>query len=219
VRRVVTGFIGVILAVSLLVLIWPTRTAPRPPALSLLSVEPADGFTDDDGTEMLLVTVSLSNPNASRPENFLYISNSGRGVEARVVNRWVGVGGRLDCGLSPGQKSRWMFVMPAHAGVCRVCVKYAGASLSMAARVRKLLEHIPWRLRSGISPRIWWMGRDFSPTPPWREIHLEIALPPASARPAHDLASARNRAAPDNGAMTVSLHDVGPRRATLEHLR
>ena len=183
-RRVLASGVALILVGLLVVLIWPAHTEQRPPVLNLVSMEPA-GMFDDIG-EMWLVTLSISNPdNAPRPENTLFVTDTGRAIEAQVGNRWIRVDGTLACHLPVAQKHETLLLMPAGTHSCRVSLQYTGSSASFRGRLLWLAERLPQFIRFRLSYKVWrWLGFNrYEPRSDWRQIIVELPLRPAPFRP------------------------------------
>jgi hypothetical protein len=156
-RRIVAGVIVVCLIALITMLLWPERTKLDPPAVSVVRIENA-GVDDDEGKEMWLVTLRISNPNKAPfdPENSVYIKSSlsveggAYPIEVRVTNRRVAITGKLGCRISPGDKHEIAWVVPAGADACRASLKYThgvmrdGALTGLARRLpRGLRRRLP----------------------------------------------------------------------------
>src|SRR5215510_4705861 len=136
-RRILAGVIVACIVGVLAVLLWPERTKIVPPYVSLVKIESA-GVTDDEGTEMWWVTLSIRNTNnvPFDPENSryirscLYVEDGARPMEANVANRWIPIRGGLGCYMSPGKNHKISFIMPAGANSCRASLKYTHAEMS-----------------------------------------------------------------------------------------
>ncbi len=220
-RRVLASGMALILVGLLVVLIWPAHTERRPPVLHLVSMEPAAMF--DDIGEMWLVTLSISNPdNAPRPENTLFVKDTGRAIEAQVGNRWIGVEGTLACYLPVGQKHEThetLLLMPAGTHSCRLSLQYTGSSASFRGRPVKgrllwLAERLPQFIRFRLSYKVWrWLGFNrYEPRSDWRQIIVELPLRPAPFRPGGASTGAHNPiTAPDAGkALCSHFQRQGP---------
>src|SRR5215470_805926 len=89
VRRVIScaAIVGIMATVAVLALF--SGTSPAPPVVRLASVEPA-GIMDDNGAEMWLVTVGMSNSNPplSGPGGVLFIKNEQKATEAKSGQNW-----------------------------------------------------------------------------------------------------------------------------------
>src|SRR5260370_21710170 len=176
-RRVLASGVALILVGVLVVLIWPARPEQRPPVLNLVSMEPA-GMFDDIG-EMWLVTLSISNSdNAPRPENTLFVKDTGRAIEAQVGNRWIRVDGTLACHLPVAQKHETLLLMPAGTHSCRVSLQYTGSSASFKGRLLWLAEPLPQFSRFPLSYKVWrWLA--FNHYGPRSDLpHIITKLPP-----------------------------------------
>ena len=165
-------------------LFWPEPPARCPLALSVVSVEPADIY-DDSGAEMWLATLSISNSDVRprRPENGLYIKNGGKAIEARVAGRWVEVEGGFACKLDPQDTCARSFLLPPGAESCRVRLEYARA-VFVRGRTAWFAERLPrWiRYRMSYKFRRWAGFSQYGPSSHWREITLEMPLPPKKSK-------------------------------------
>jgi hypothetical protein len=169
----------------MLVSLCSDRTKINPPRLNVVGIEAA-GVADEEGMEMWLVTLSISNANnvPFDPENTryvkscLYVEDGARAIEARVTNNWVGIRSGLACWMSPGQKHEKSFLMPEGASSCRVCLKYTNAVM-YSGRLAGLARRLPRFLRSRLSNSFWqWAGfARYRPSSNWQEISIEIPFP------------------------------------------
>jgi len=186
-RKVVIAIIAVAIAALLLPLILPTRLRAPPPTLTLVKMEPIH-IIDDSGMEMWVVTLIITDSDIRppKPENSEYVANSGSRIEAKVAGRWIEVPGSLECSLGPGIISERMLLLPARTDACRVCLKYTDAAL-YNGRIEWLAEHLPSFIRVRFSYKFWrWAGfQQYGPSSNWREIHLDLPLPPRSAASGH----------------------------------
>lgn len=198
----------------------------RPPVFGLVSVESAGIF--DDGGEMSLVTLAISNPyNQPRPENTLYLKSTDKAktLAARVTNVWVEVEGTLSCGLPCRQKVETVFLLPAGTDLFRISLHYTGSSPSfkrsgVKARLEWLTERLPLSVRSRLSYKFWrWVGfgPDYLPSSDWRALTVEIPLSGQSRGPTGAFTGVHNeRAAVDAGFRILSTI-AGRRPGTTEH--
>ena len=183
-RKAIPCAVGGLTAVLVVVLIWSLPTVRRPPVVSLVGMEPA-GIFDDAGVEMWLVTLSLSNsyPPTSGYQNYLYVKNNARGIEARVGNRLIAVKGMLDCGLGPGQRVERMLLMPERVDACRIFLKCVGPPF-VGGRLAWVAGRLPQFVRSRLPFRFWrWVDSiSYGPGSDWRENSIELPLPSESPR-------------------------------------
>lgn len=183
-RSVVVGAVALALTGSLALLICFGKRESHPPILSVVRVEPA-GVLDDNGLELQMVSLSISAPTnlRSRPAEPLFVRTGAISVEAKVADRWVRVDGGLwkGCELWPGSPHETVIATPAHTVSCRLRLEYTGSLLS-ETRVRWVAARLP----TGIPfhQRVWdWLGKiGHMPSGNWREIIIEMSLPPESAR-------------------------------------
>jgi hypothetical protein len=152
-----------------LILLWPSGC---PVELKAMNVE-ASGIVDDEGLELRLVTLNVTNPNGAR----FYLKRKWIEAEARVGGRWLKTENKERLKLSGDT----VLLMPSGTDTCRLHVTYARPSLKeqlwqlMGARARKIVFKIPivynWFLPPG---RGGW--RTFSPGH-WRRVAVEVKLP------------------------------------------
>src|SRR5689334_6110976 len=132
----------------------------RCPVIGIPSIEPS-GIFDDHGAEMWLATLSVSNSENLPPiaENYVYIKDGTKPIEARKASRWTPVEGTLDFhALAPGHTREKLFLVPAGTDSCRVSLKYSGAHL-IKGRMAWLAEHSPRWLRIRLPGTFWrWVG-------------------------------------------------------------
>ena len=175
---------------STILLMLSTRRSPVPPVLRLARAEPI-AITDDNGAEMWLLTLSISNSNPllSAPGGVLFVKSVERSGEVKSDKGWNAVDrpwveGQLrgllqTCKLSPGTEQKRLLVVPANARSCRISFKYVGGKLSSRTRFAHLVQHLPLFLRSRVSQKFWrWAGYDrVDPASNWQEISVELPLP------------------------------------------
>jgi hypothetical protein len=184
-RKVLGGVAGVTAAVLLAMYLWPMLSI-RQPVLNVVRVEPAE-IIDDTGKEMSLVTFTISNPErrTNHVENLCFVGDSGRRIEAKVADRWIVVERpslRLwGCQLGPGEKCEEEILLPTGTGACRLWLRYTGPGFS--ARLFRLAARLPLAVRRRLSNRFWRWANISGPSSHWREIRIELPLPPASALP------------------------------------
>ena len=178
-HRVIAVVVGFTMA-GLLAIICLARTGRRPPVLNVVQVEPA-GVFDASGSEMCLMTLSLSNSaSGPYPEDSLLFVKDGR-IDAKVANRWVPTEAALTtlaaCRLPAGQQYEWMLVLPAATDVCRIRYKYTGAHLTKG-RLSWVAEHLPLVIRFRIPHAFWrWVGfPGHRPSSLWREESVELPV-------------------------------------------
>jgi len=187
-RRRILGGVIVVCAVGVLaMLLRPERTKIAPPYVSLVKIESA-GLTDDEGTEMWWVTLSIGNTNnvPYDPENSryirscLYVEDGARPMEVYVANRWMPIKGGLGCYTSPGRNHTVSFIMPAGANACRASLKYTHAEMSNVwhGRLRRLAMWLPRHLRSRLPVSLWQVYARYRPSSNWQEIDIEVTIPP-----------------------------------------
>lgn len=172
------GLVVVVIGVGLLIAFtWSKSIVRGAPVLAIASVEPSAIF-DDYGSEMWLVTLSVSNSETVPPvaENYLYIKDGTKPIEARVATRWTPVDGSLDFhALAPGRECEKMFLVPAGTDLCRVSLKYTGAHL-IKGRLAWLAEQSPKWFRFRLPGTFWrWVGfTDYRASQNWREITVDL---------------------------------------------
>jgi len=191
-RKLLGGTVAVSVLAVAVALIRTPHTVPHPPVVNLVSVEPFE-IVDDTGAEMFLATLSISNPdNPAGPENCIYVRGEGKGIEAKVANRWIGVNANLDCRLDPGGgKHEIVFAVPAATDSCRLSFRYTGSRPSFArrplkARLEWFAERLPKSIRFRLSYEVWrWLGfgPDYRPSSDWRGISVEVPFRRPSVRP------------------------------------
>jgi hypothetical protein len=163
----------------LITLAWSGPIMHFAPVLGVAGIEPS-GIFDDSGSEMWLVTFSISNSANLPPtaQNYLYLDDGKNRIEARVANRWTEVMGSWDFhALPPGHEYEKMFLVPKDTDLCRVSLKYTGAKL-IKGRIAWLAEHLPQPIRYRMSYKFWrWVGfSDYGPCSSWREMTLELTI-------------------------------------------
>jgi len=184
-RKVVITGIAIFAAVFLVLFFWPERTKVSPPTLSVLSVENA-GVLDDNDVEMWLLTLCISNQDQipNYPGYGLYVEDGNRPIEAQVQNRWVPVHGeRFGCFIAPNGRHQILFVVPAGTTSCRAIAKYTGSRLRKG-RLILLAERLPRSVWARLPNKFWrWAGYYpiYGPDSRWREIELEVPIPPAGS--------------------------------------
>jgi len=143
-------------------------------------MEPAEIY-DDTGAELWFATLSLSNSDTRprRPENGLYVKNGSRPIELKVANRWTEVEGGFACKLDPQDKCSRGFLLPPGAESCRLRLDYARA-VFIKGRKAWFAERLSGWIRFRMSYKFWrWAGfSQYGPSSNWREITLELPLPP-----------------------------------------
>jgi hypothetical protein len=190
VRRVIScvaivAIVAIVATVAVLAIF--SNKSPDPPVVRLASVEPA-GIMDDNGAEMWLVTVGISNSNPplSAPGAVLFVRNNDRPTEAKLSESWNAVEcpwveGHLRaqitmCELSPGMERQRMLILPASSRSCRISLEYVGGVLSFKMRLAHLVNRMPLFVRSRVTYKFWrWAGYDrVYPGSNWREITVEL---------------------------------------------
>jgi len=183
------GRIVVITSLTCVALLVPLAlvgpgTRLRPPVISVVSMDPA-GIFDDMGKEMWLVTFSISNPNTPlRPENSLYVKDSGIPIEVKRTNVWTAVEGTLGCHLFGGAKHDRLYLLPTGADFSRFSLQYTGTTPIFAKNepkglLRRFVQRLPLFVRCRLPSTFWrWLGfgPDYGPSSNWREINIEIPL-------------------------------------------
>jgi hypothetical protein len=166
----------------------------HPPAIGLVSIEPA-GMFDDSGKEMRLVTLAVRNDspkNRGNPDrNTLYVADSARGLEVRVAKAWKQVGWAtnlwgFETRLDPGnQNQSGLALIPGAEDRCRIWIKYAVPTLSSKGLLEFAVTRLPMSARSRISYKFWrWVGFPGVYRPGhWREICVEVPLAASSGEP------------------------------------
>jgi len=185
----VRGFVGIVaiaVLVILGVLIGSTCVTRRAPVLNMVSIVPAGVF--DDSGEMWLLTLSISNPdNRHWRGTEIHIKDVGSSIEARVTDRWIAVEGKLGCHLNSWQKRDIVLLLPAGSNLCRFSLQYTGSTPSfkrqpIKGRLEWVAEQLPWPIRKHLPLSFWrWVGYgpDYAPSADWREIRVEMPLPPS----------------------------------------
>lgn len=184
-RNVVLAITSAIALAGLLAaVIWPAQAERCPVALSVARTEPS-GIFDDAGVEMWMATLSISNSDArpGTPENGLYVKNSGRGIEAKVANRWIELEGGMACRLDRHGNATRMFLLPPGAEFCRVCLKYTDTSTSLKSRLWWPTRWLERLCHIQMPAKFWrWINEgQFRPSSHWREITTELPMPPKPA--------------------------------------
>jgi hypothetical protein len=185
-RKIILACVGLILIGSVIIILWRSNNSSSlfPPVLEILRVESGSGVIDDSGVEMTMVTFRLINANPN-PENMLFIKTAV--TETRVSNHWINVEAKLDSFVSAGgNRSLGVFLAPYASDRCRMTVKYAVASIPFRAKLGQFFRGKLGRLAFRIPPSVWnWLqgGEMYTPSPPWKKVKLEAAIPPA-AQPA-----------------------------------
>jgi hypothetical protein len=183
-RRVLAAAISVAVVGAVALLILPEHPARCPLVVNVVSLEPAEIY-DDTGAELWYANLSVSNSDARprRPENGLYVKNGDSAMELKVANRWMEVEGGLACKLDPQDKCTRLFLLPAGTESCRVCLEYAGA-VFIKGRRAWFAERLPgWiRFRLSYKFRKWAGLSQYGPSSHWREITVELPLPPKKSK-------------------------------------
>jgi hypothetical protein len=173
----------------LALLVASRRSELRPPAVTLVKMEPA-GIFDDNG-EMSLLTLNMDCPyNPLRPEETLVVRIAQHSIRARVSNRWVEVEGIISWHSVSTTNLESQLLIPAGADSCRFTVQYTCRTRSFnkhpfRGRVEWLAEQLPLRLRRRLSPAFWrWAGwPQYRPSSNWRALSMEMPFPPQTAQP------------------------------------
>ncbi len=175
-RRVLGGII--VFAFCWVLIAWVSYVTGSGPGLSL-AVEPS-GVKDDNGTEMMLGILTISNSaRGPRHRNLIYVYESGP-VQAKIANYFVPVDAMLgNCILEPGEKLDRMFLLPAHTESCKVSVKYVHATVTFeGGRFARFAGWLPSRTRVYI-PKLFfpWLGiYTYRPGKDWKELNLELPI-------------------------------------------
>jgi len=163
---------------------WPSGSGRCPIALRVVSVEPTPG-ADARRDEMSLVTLSIGRADSrSRGlEHCYYLRSATNAIQAKVGNRWVGVGGSVACALAAHGRHERVLLMPGKAEACRVRFTYASTIPSLKWRLSLLAERLEMATGS-IMPSTFWIwayNRQVRPSSNWTEVTVELPFPPASA--------------------------------------
>jgi len=176
-----------VLALAAVFMSFSARS-PVPPVLRLANVERA-GIMDDEGNEMWLVTLSVSNANPalSGRGGVLFVKNEDRMDEAKTDQNWTDVErpwveGHLQTqirtfDLSPGMDRERLLLLPANARSCRISLTYTYAVTSYRTRIATALRRTPRWIRSRVPFKMWrWAGLDLPPLPgtDWHEVSAEL---------------------------------------------
>lgn len=185
-RKIFAGAIVVCIVGLLTALLWPDRTRIVPPSVSLVKIESA-GLTDDEGTELWWVTLSIRNTNnvPFDPENSryvkscLYVEDDARPMEVLVANRWMPIKGGLGCYMSPGVEHTTSFIMPAGVNSCRASLKYTNQEIRNHKWLARVAMRLPRLLQSRLSNRFWqWANYpQYRQSLHWQEIKIEVPFP------------------------------------------
>ncbi len=179
---VVAAAVGAIAAV-----IWPAQPVLLPPVVRLSDFEPG-GVTDDNGTEMRLLTIKIRNPNFRQPsgKGVLFVKNDGRACEVKSGDQWNEVGrawvsaqfspNLQMCELGPGEERNTLLLLPGGSESCRIWLQYVGGRVSYRVRMAYLVQRLPQFIRSRIAFKVWrWAGfPEATPRSDWREMNVEI---------------------------------------------
>ena len=155
----------------------------RPPLdLTLASIEPADIF-DDDGVEMWLATLSLSNHSAVP----LVIEDKSTEVQARVGKQWVpGLEPSQFTGLGPRRAAEMLVLLPHGAQSLQLQLRYDKA-FPLSRRVTDWLARVFPRLYRnrlfGSALVRYYYNVRFNPPRHWRPLVTpELVLPERISR-------------------------------------
>src|SRR4051794_7581090 len=187
VRKVITGFVGLVVAAILAMLFWPSKGTSKatPPKLILLSVEPA-GIIDDNGAELSLVKFAVRNPDPGNIPNLttLNVKDSGSPIEVKAKNGWTIVEGTSqtigDYDFRSRPISERFLLVPEGAESCRFRLKYASTVLTFNGYLLRSIERLPLGIRRKV-PITLWYSRRYKPSSNWQEITLELPLPSKAA--------------------------------------
>jgi hypothetical protein len=174
--RTVVGLTLLLLGGLLAALFWPLGKHGRPPVLSLGSVE-ASGMVDDDGQELWLVTLSVSNP-VPLGDAPLYLKAGTKRTQARVGSQWVEADAAMETlRLTPGVRRELQLLLPPGTESCRIWVQYTGA-LVARGRTTYLVRWLPSSIHRKLPARFWiWAGFvHYRPNSHWREVEFELPL-------------------------------------------
>jgi hypothetical protein len=183
-----TAVVALGLAMLLAVFAWPAPRGLRPPALALVGAEPA-GVFDEQGTELVLVTLRISNNNPEdrpdRHDHTLYIADSARAVEVSASKSWKKIEWATNLWgmpfqLRPGQRNeRGLVLLPAGKDRYRVWFKYAVPAFSGKGVLEWIASRLPLSVRSRFSYKFWrWVGfPSIYREGPWRESCVELTIP------------------------------------------
>jgi hypothetical protein len=164
------------------------RPSRCPVDLKLMSMAPS-GTVGDDGRELWLVTLSISNCSAGA----LTFTQDWMSVEAKVAGRWVQANNLsyLRDLLRHG-KTEALVLLPPGTDACRLGIKYVPEPLHLRLMwipAKLGLWRQPWY--RGLARRVFPVGW-FEPlrsdyvgrSPHWRLMHPEVAFPRRSPSPA-----------------------------------
>ena len=146
---------------------WASRPAIQVEVVGIKAAE----VIDDTGTEMSLVTLSMTNRLGSET---LFLGHDGAKVDARVAGAWIEVRETfLPSQLGANESKEASFFVPGGADRCRIRLQYA-------------LVSVAWRLGGSLSrlgiklpPRYWqWAGwpKAEGRNPSWKELRIEFPL-------------------------------------------
>jgi hypothetical protein len=180
-RRVLGAII--VFAFCWLLIAWVSHVTAHRPGLSL-AVEPS-GIADDDGREMLLGILTISNSaNGERSRNLIYVDERGP-VQAKVANGFVSVNAMLGaCHLGPGEKCQRMFLLPLDTKSCKVSLKYVDATvLFEGGRFATFAGWLPPGTRVYIPKYFYrWLGNySYMPGRNWKELNVDLLVAPSPA--------------------------------------
>jgi hypothetical protein len=158
-----------------------------------VKIEPAEIF-EENGTEMRLVTVAISNQLAGpfAQEKILYLRDGI--IETKVAERWSQLKGSLatlgSYALGPGQKNETLLLVSGDAIACRIrpqCTRGVFETgnwngfykSSSKRRLSRLAGRLPIRVRCWLPAAFWrWVGFiGYGPSPDWRDFCVELPLP------------------------------------------
>jgi hypothetical protein len=167
-----------------------------PVDLKLVSIEPG-GMVDDDGTELWLVTLSISNRSAST----LTVANESASAQAKVTSRWVEAEYLSSIGdLGRHATKQVLLLVPFSTDACRLGIKYLPEPLHL--RLMRMSAKLGlWRYSwyRALARRVFPVGwleplrSDFiGRSPHWRLMTPDVTFPqmpagrPGAGDRAHD---------------------------------
>jgi hypothetical protein len=179
-RKLVAGAsLAAVLTGLLVALAWLSSS---PLELKVLKMERCDVY-DDNGTQLWLATLAVSNPNAQ----YLELEKDWVSVEARVANRWIDV--KNLCPplnlwtprtLVPRAHREMHLILPAGTEMCRLRANFQGELFRsrfarlLGVRGRSIVSKSP-----AMSKWLWgnaYWPQSFRSPPHWKQTTLEATV-------------------------------------------
>jgi hypothetical protein len=153
-----------------------SRSERQPPAVSLVSVEPAGIF--DDAGEMLLVTLCITNPEP-RCSGPIFVKESDEHFEAKIDSRWINAnGGGVNLALYWQQRHETQLLVSWNGRALSSELEMACPRV-MRGRLTWIAEQLP-RFKFSIELWRWAVGYggypQYGPSTRWQNITVEFPL-------------------------------------------